>query len=179
MTTLDPLDARILLALDDEPDAPAVVLARTLGISRNTVHARLQRLAREGALEPFSRRVPPAALGFELVAFVSLQLDQAAGDAALDGLATIPEIVEMHATTGDGDVLVRVVARDTQDLYRLANAMLAIDGVVRAATSVSLAQVMPYRTRQLLERATAQPGALPAALPADLAADQGPDVPVT
>lgn len=153
MTTLDPLDARILLALDDEPDAPAVVLARTLGISRNTVHARLQRLAREGALQPFSSRVPPATLGYELVAFISLQIDQATGDAALAGLAGIPEIVEMHATTGDGDVLARVVAKDTQDLYRVANAMLAVDGVSRAATSVSLAQVLPYRTRQLLEHA--------------------------
>jgi len=55
--TLDSLDGRIILALDKDPEASALALSRTLGVARNTVHARLARLERSGALRFFSRRL--------------------------------------------------------------------------------------------------------------------------
>ena len=65
--TLDSLDGRIILALDEDPEASALALSRTLGVARNTVHARLARLERSGALRSFSRRLDPAALGLSLI----------------------------------------------------------------------------------------------------------------
>src|SRR5690606_17573783 len=65
MKSIDALDARILLALDDEPGATILRLAKVLGVSRNTVHARLQRMDRDGLLLGFSQRVPPASLGYD------------------------------------------------------------------------------------------------------------------
>lgn len=150
VTTVDRLDARILLALDDDADATTLGLARTLGIARNTVQARLARLAAGGALRSFSHRVDPAALGYHLTAFVSLSISQAEGERAVAGLQALPEVVEMHAITGEADLLVRVLARDPQDLYRVTNAMLAADGVQRASTAISLHEEMPTRLRPLL-----------------------------
>lgn len=152
VTTLDPLDARILLALDDDPEASVLQLARTLAISRNTVHARLQRLQREGAFLGFSQRVTPETLGYPVVGFVSLSVSQIQGAGAAAALARTPEVVEVHATTGDADYLVKVVARDTEDLYRITNHLLAVEGVVRSNTVISLSQVIGNRTRPLLER---------------------------
>lgn len=153
MEILDPLDARILLALDDDPDATVLSLARSLGIARNTVHARLRRMTEGGALRTFSRRVDPAAMGYRLVAFVSIAISQSAGDSAAVGLQGLPETVEIHAMTGEYDFLVKVVARDTPDLLRITNRMLSIEGVVRTNTAISLVEVMPMRLRALLEAA--------------------------
>jgi DNA-binding Lrp family transcriptional regulator len=150
MSLIDPLDARILLALDDDPDATVLSLSRTLGIARNTVQSRLRRLE-AGALRSFGQRVDPAALGYPLVAFVSLSISQSVGDAAADDLAGIPEVIEIHATTGEADMLVKVVARDTAHLYELTTAMLALPGVQRSSTSISLAEQVPTRMRPLLE----------------------------
>src|SRR5947208_1618532 len=61
MRTMDALDARILLAVDDDPDATTLALAQRLGIARNTLQARLRRLRATGAVGQFSRRVDPAA----------------------------------------------------------------------------------------------------------------------
>ena len=155
MADVDPLDARILLALDDEPDASVLQLARTLAISRNTVHARLQRMLREGALLGQSQRIAPASLGYPGVGFVSLSVSQARGEGTAAAMAEVPEVIEMHATTGDADYLVKVVARDTGHLHRITNRILAIEGVVRSNTVVSLSQVMGNRTRPLLERLAA------------------------
>jgi len=149
---LDTLDARIILALDDDPDATILALAQTLGIARNTVHARLRRLTADGALKPFSRRVDPAALGYGLVAFMSLAVSQAAPEGAREGLLALPEVIEVHYTTGDADLLAHVVAKDTSDLHRITQAILAIDGVDRTSTAISLAEIIPYRPRALLRR---------------------------
>ncbi|MGX5358401.1 Lrp/AsnC family transcriptional regulator [Kocuria sp. KH4] len=150
--TLDALDARILLALDDDPAATVLALARTLGVARNTVHARLRRLTEGGVLRSPSRRVDPRALGYDLTAFVELSIRQGAGEEALAGLRAIPEIIEIHATTGDADLLARVVARGTEDLHRITNLVVETPGVLRTSTAISLLEVMPLRVTELLRR---------------------------
>ncbi|MEO5834665.1 MAG: Lrp/AsnC family transcriptional regulator [Nakamurella sp.] len=153
MEPIDSLDARILLALDDDPETTTLALARSLGIARNTVHARLRRMTDSGALRNFSRRVDPAAMGYQLVAFISIAISQSSGGSAVVGLQSIPEVVEIHAMTGEYDFLAKVVARDTPDLLRVTNAMLAVGGVVRTNTAISLVEAMPMRLRSLLEAA--------------------------
>ncbi|MDT7664740.1 MAG: hypothetical protein QOD04_4296, partial [Pseudonocardiales bacterium] len=69
----DALDARLLLALTEEPRATTVALAERLGLSRNTVQARLAALEARGVLTTFERRIDPAALGYPLTAFVTVQ----------------------------------------------------------------------------------------------------------
>ncbi len=158
MVTMDALDARILLAVDDDPDATALALAKRLGIARNTLHARLQRLRTNGAVREFSRRVDPAALGHGLVAFVSVALSQTTGRRAIVALAAFPEVVEMHSTTGEADLLLKIVARDTEDLHRISGELLDVPGVVRTSTVISLREELPPRTRALIERAAERGG---------------------
>lgn len=152
MRSMDITDARILLALDADPDATVVALANRLNLSRNTVQARLRRLEEGGALGPYSRRLDPAALGYPLLAFMTLSVSQKEGDRAAQDMAHIPEVIEILATTGDGDVLARVVARDTDDLYRITNLVLTIPGIVRASTSIVLREIAPISLNLLLRR---------------------------
>ncbi|MFJ6077109.1 Lrp/AsnC family transcriptional regulator [Pseudarthrobacter sp. NPDC092419] len=154
--TLDSLDGRIILALDKDPEASALALSRTLGVARNTVHARLARLERSGALRTFSRRLDPAALGYELTAFLSLHISQTRAGSVEDGLAAIPEVIEVHATAGDADLIAKVVARGTSDLYRITNQILEIDGIQRTSTAISVLELMPPRFDGLLARLTEQ-----------------------
>ena len=148
---MDRLDARILLALDDDPDATALALAQRLGIARNTLHARLLRLRSSGALREQSRRLDPAHLGRPLTAFVSVEVSQEAGERAGEALCAVPEVVEAHHLTGDADLLLKVVARDPADLHRLNGVLITVPGVVRISTAVSLHEQMPLRLRPLLE----------------------------
>ncbi len=148
---LDPTDARLALALDAQPEATTVGLARRLGLARNTVQARLARLEADCLAEP-SRRLPAAALGYPLMAHVSLEISQGDIDATVAGLERIPEVLELHATTGDGDLIARVVARDADDLHRVTRQMLASEGVTRSSTAVALREYIPLRLGPLLLR---------------------------
>jgi len=124
--TLDSLDGRIILALDKDPEASALALSRTLGVARNTVHARL--------------------------AFLSLSISQTRTGSVENGLAAIPEVIEVHATTGDADLMAKVVARGTADLYRITNEILEIDGIERTSTAISILELMPPRYDGLISR---------------------------
>jgi len=163
MRSLDATDARILLALDADPDATVVALADRLSMSRNTVQARLRRMRESGSLGAYSRRVEPAALGYPLMAFMTLSLSQRQGELAAQQIVRIPEVVEILATTGDGDLLVRIVAQDTADLYRITNLVVAAAGVVRTSTSIVLHEVAPHSVVGLLRRHTAEARPTPSA----------------
>src|SRR5215469_5355871 len=149
MASIDALDARIILALDDDPDATILALSRALGAARNTVHARLRRLTEDGALKPFSQRLNLGALGYELVAFMSLSVSQT-DPGLVAGLLGIPEVISAHYTTGDADILVQVAAKNPHDLHQITRAILAIDGVTRTSTAISLDEAIPYRPHALL-----------------------------
>lgn len=157
VTPLDATDARILMALDRDPQATVVALAQELNLARNTVQARLRRMEAGGALSPNSRRVEPEALGYPLMAFITVTISQRMRVEATEALSSLPEIVELLATTGDGDMLARVVCRDTADLNRITEGLVDMPGIVRTSTSIVLKKVHPLRMEPLLER-LASPG---------------------
>lgn len=148
---LDGLDAEILLALVEEPDATTVSLAQRLSVSRNTIQARLQKLD-AGVLESFQRRITPRALGYEVTAFMNASIRQGYDKETMKKLAEIPEIIEIFATTGDADLRITVAATSPEDLYRVNHLILDIPGIVRTSTAVVLREFLGYRTKPLLER---------------------------
>ncbi|MCY1383116.1 Lrp/AsnC ligand binding domain protein [compost metagenome] len=120
------------------------------------MHARLAKLERGGALRSFSRRLDPAAFGYGLMAFLSLAISQTRAGSVENGLEAIPEVIEVHATTGDADLMAKVVAKDTADLYRITNQILEIDGIQRTSTAISVLELMPPRFDGLLNRLSQQ-----------------------
>lgn len=152
MRNVDSIDARILLALDADPRATTVALADRLGLARNTVQARLKRLEESGQLREPSRRVAPEGLGYPLLALITISISQRVGHPTQEAILRIPEVVELLVTTGDGDLLARVVARDTEDLHRITNLLLEAPGAVRSNTTIVLLEVQPFSVRSLLER---------------------------
>lgn len=153
MTSLDATDARLLLEFARTPRATGVELAHRLGLSRNTVQARLARWESEGILASFERRVHPAVLGYPLAAYVATRVDQHMLDEVVEALAEIPEVTEVYGLAGPVDLSVKVVARDTDDLYRLAGAILEIEGVERTDMALVMRELVPQRTAPLLARA--------------------------
>ena len=149
---LDATDRRILVALDEDPRVPVMVLAQKLGLARGTVQSRLERMTASGALRPNSSRVLPSALGRPVAAAVSAELDQSHLNEAIAALRDIPEVLECHAPAGDTDLVIRVVARSPDDLYRISEEIRLCPGIVRTSTSMFLREVIPYRTTGLLGR---------------------------
>jgi DNA-binding Lrp family transcriptional regulator len=157
MTILDTLDADLIALLEEEPRLGVLGVSRRLGVARGTVQARLERLRRTGVVRGFGPQVDPAAAGFLVTAFCSLEIRQGRGhDAVAKHLATIPEVLEAHTITGSGDLLIRVVARSNVDLQRVIDLVVDDDNVLRTSTVIALQTQIQYRTTPLV-RAAAVP----------------------
>jgi DNA-binding Lrp family transcriptional regulator len=151
--SVDATDARLLLALAESPRATVLALAERVGLSRNTVQARLAGLERRGVLTSFERRIDPAALGYPLTAFVTVQVTQRMLADVSSALHEVPEVLEVLGLSGPVDLLVRVAARDADDLYRIAGQLLATEGVERTTTSLVMRTLVEHRVAPLLQRA--------------------------
>jgi DNA-binding Lrp family transcriptional regulator len=155
---VDDLDARILTVFMQRPRVGVLECARQLGVARATVQARLDRMTSSGVVTGWGPLIDPAALGFAVTAFVTLEIRQGhptapAHDAVADHLADIPEVLEVHTITGAGDMLARIVARSNADLQRVIDRVVAFEGIVRTSSVIALATQIPHRVLPLLAAA--------------------------
>lgn len=150
MQKFDGTDKSIFKALDDDPRVPVLFLAQRLGLARGTVQARLERKLGDGCLREHSTRILPAALGLPLVALVTAEVEQSSLQTAVEALRDIPEVLEVHGMAAEADLLMFVVARDTDDLFRISQEITNCPGLRRSTTSLLLKKLIPYRVSQLL-----------------------------
>lgn len=156
MSKLDNLDLRLLLELVRDPRAQISDLSELLGIARNTAQSRIRRLLRHGALRSNGREVDLDALGYPLVAFVTIEVAHRELDGVILGLRTITQVLEVHEISGRGDVWCRVAATDVHTLQVALRSVLRIKGVIRTETVLALHEHIPYRTVPLLEKLVQQ-----------------------
>ncbi len=159
--SIDVLDARLLDLLSSDPQIGVLGASRALGVARGTVQARLDRLVARGVITSFAPQLDPAAMGYPVTAFCTLEIRQARGGhtPVVEHLEGIPEVLEAHTITGSADLLIRIVALDNADLQRVIDAV--VDGpVIRVSTNISLATRIAHRTGPLV-RAASGAGGLP------------------
>lgn len=150
---IDALDGRLITLLDREPRIGVLEASRRLGVARGTVQARLDRLRANGVIRGFGPQVDPAALGYPVTAFATLEIRQGMGQEVRDHLDGVPEVLELHTTTGQGDMLCRLVARSNADLQRVIDRVVGFEGIVRASTAIVMENPVPLRIIPLVEQA--------------------------
>lgn len=150
MVALDDLDLKLLDEVLARPRAGMREYARTLDVSRGTVTTRLSRMERLGVISDHAPRLSPTQLGLPVLAFLHLHLAQGKLGQVTRSLVLVDEVVEAHTIAGEGDILVRVVARDTEHLEAVIQRFLQMPGVVRTRTEIALSERVPARSRSLV-----------------------------
>ena len=147
---MDALDVTMIDLFAQEPRIGVLEASRRLGVARGTVQARLDKLTASGVVTGWGPDLSPEALGFPVMAFLTLEIRQGAGhDAVAAHLAGIPEVLEAYTITGAGDMWCRVVARTNADLQRVIDQVLTHAGIDRSTTVIALATQIPHRVRPL------------------------------
>lgn len=156
-TGIDALDARLIRAMCDTPRAGVMELARQLGVARGTIQARLDKLQQRGIIIGFDPDLELRAMGYQVLAFVSLEITQGRLDDVCDHLRDIPEVLEVHTVTGPGDLHCRVVAHTNDHLQAVINRILEAQGISRTATQIALTEQLHHRVLPLVELAIDRP----------------------
>jgi len=136
---LDETDREILRILRSDARTPFSEIARRIDMSSATVHDRVGRMEDAGVIEGYHAAVDVKEVGYDVSALVGLRVEQGREEDALSRLRSIDEIQEIHLTTGEWDVMLRVVAPTTDDLRELMFERVAnMDGFSRSQTMIIL-----------------------------------------
>jgi len=160
---LDALDISLLALLHEHPRAGALELSRLAGVARATVGARLDRMRARGIITGYAPRIDLVAAGYPVQALATLEIAQGRLDEVADLLDSLPGVLEAYATTGTGDMMVRLAAESNNDLQQLLLDIDKSDAIRRSTSVIILSVVVPPRTMPLLmQRGRRSPSRAPA-----------------
>ena len=142
MDKIDSLDKKILNILSQNARIPFKDVAAECGVSRAAIHQRVQHLIENGVITGSRFDVNPKSLGYSTCTYIGLNLERGSMyKDVVTRLEKIPEIVECHFTTGSYTMLIKLYAKDNEQLMDLLNNQLqTIPGVVSTETLNSLEQ---------------------------------------
>ena len=142
MEKIDKLDRKILGILSQNARIPFKDVAAECGVSRAAIHQRVQHLIENGVIVGSGFEVNPKSLGYTTCTYVGLNLERGSKyRKVVERINTIPEVIECHFTTGSYTMLVKLYAKDNEQLMDLLNNKLqSIPGVVSTETLICLEQ---------------------------------------
>ncbi len=137
---LDNIDKQILQLLMKNAQMPYTEIAKKLFVSSGTVHVRMKKMIQAGVVKGSQLTVDHALLGYDLTAFVGIFLIKSSHyDEVLEELLRIPEVISCHYITGNYNMFIKIVCRDTKHLRLiLHDRMQTINGIDRTETFISL-----------------------------------------
>jgi Lrp/AsnC family transcriptional regulator for asnA, asnC and gidA len=137
---IDNTDLKILEILMQDAKRPYTEVARKVNVSQGTVHVRMNKMEEAGILEKTTLRINYAKLGYDITAFIGIYLEKSAlYDKVLARLKDIPEITNIHYTTGNYSMFVKIHCKDTNHLKEvLHDKMQQVEGIERTETMISL-----------------------------------------
>ena len=142
MEKIDKLDKQIMDIISCNARIPFKDVAAECGVSRAAIHQRVQRLIEMNVIIGSGYHINPKMLGYTTCTYVGIRLEKGSMyKTVVDELKKIPEIVECHYTTGPYSMLIKLYARDNEQLMDLLNNKIqGIQGVDSTETLISLDQ---------------------------------------
>jgi Lrp/AsnC family leucine-responsive transcriptional regulator len=121
---IDEKDARILELLQKDGRMTNVDIARAVELTPSASLERVRKLEERGFIKGYAAALDPHMLELGLLAFIFMRVDEindvvGKADKTAEELAALPSVLELHHLAGEDCFLVKVRARDTDDLYRI------------------------------------------------------------
>lgn len=139
---LDGYDRKIIALLQLDGRMSFSAMGRQVHLSSPAVAERVRRLEQAGVLQGCAMRIDLRALGYAFETFVNITVDS---HEALDQwAASRPEVLALHATTGNHCAMLRLALRDPAHLEALLKSLAKIG---KTATAMVLSSQFEQRPR--------------------------------
>lgn len=149
MMQLDKTDSRILRELQRDARQTNQELAKKVGLSPAPCWRRLRRLEEEGVITQYSAILDANSVGFTLIAYSHVSLDNHHPDSVkmfADMVRERPEVLECFMMSGEYDYLLKVVARSMEDFQKFLTKHLLQNSLVRSVNTSFVLQGMKFTT---------------------------------
>ena len=137
---IDNTDLRILSLLMENAGLPYTEIGKRVFVSGGTVHVRMKKMEQMGIVKGSQLLIDPTKLGWDISAFLGIYLDKSSlYEEVAQDLEKIPEVVNIHYTTGIYSIFAKIACRDTGHLREvLHDKIQKVKGIQRTETFISL-----------------------------------------
>lgn len=136
---MDDIDRKILKILSENANATATEIMTQVNLSIPAVNKRISKLRQSGIIRKFTVLVDPDKVNKPIQAFILVVLQQPSGaEKLMQYIKSDPDILECYAVTGEYDYIIKVCARDVQQLEEKLNLLKRQKGVAKSYTMLSL-----------------------------------------
>ena len=135
---LDPIDCRIVAALQADGRVSNVDLADKVGLSPSPCLRRVKRLEREGYIEAYRAALRRDRMGLSFSVFVGVKIEGHANERALvfeRAVISMTEVLACHLISGEVDYLLEVVVPDLESYQQFLVGKLLNLSMVREVRS--------------------------------------------
>ncbi len=145
MENFDKYDRIILQTLQENGRASNVELSEQANLSPPQCYRRVKRLETDGIIRGYAAQVSPAAIGLDVIAFVSITIEREQSKKVRElekAIRQFPEILECYTISGDFDYLLKVAAADLKSFSNfLTDRLMQVPGVAGVRSMVCLEEV--------------------------------------
>ncbi len=144
LDSLDTLDRKILLAMQQDSSQSLADLAKKVQSSKTPVWNRLRKLRNLGVIKKEVAVLEPEALGLKACFFILIRTAQHEQDwqtRFLTALERRPEIQEAHRLAGDVDYLLKVRVKDPADFDRFYQELVADISIFNVTSLLSMQEI--------------------------------------
>lgn len=138
----DALDAKILDILQRDARISSTDLAQQVNLSQSPCWRRVKRLEKEGLIDGYHASLNRRALGYGLMAFVLVEIDEQIETGSTDfikAVQSMEEVLMFHGIAGPQDFMLIVVAQDLDHYAHVLQRKLhRLRGVRRVNSYLSL-----------------------------------------
>lgn len=143
--SIDRYDLALLAALQHDGQATNAALGERAALSASQISRRIQRLEQARVITGYAALLDAAALGLGVTAYAQVLLERHDHTRPAEferQVATMPEVLECCAITGEADYFLRIVAPDLATFSDLMmKRLLTLPGVAQVKTSIALSKV--------------------------------------
>ncbi|MFX1503296.1 MAG: winged helix-turn-helix transcriptional regulator [Promethearchaeota archaeon] len=129
-TIFDEKDKEILNFLQNNYKISYKDLSKKVKLAASTIHNRVQNMIKEGIIKKFDTFVDPFKVGYNSIAILGFSVDPLKSDNIARKLSKYNEIQLVASSTGDHNLLVKIIAKNEKDLWKFINEEIkTLDGI--------------------------------------------------
>ncbi|MEP6923434.1 MAG: Lrp/AsnC family transcriptional regulator [Pyrinomonadaceae bacterium] len=134
---INEIDIKILNIIQQDARISNVEIARQVGLAPSAVLERVRKLEERGVIRGYAAEIDATQVGFGLTAFVFVRTSFCGNIGSV--LAKIPEVLEVHDIAGEDCYLLKVRAKNTDELGKFFREKLKnLPEIVSTRTTIVL-----------------------------------------
>ena len=140
---IDNIDLKILSVLSKNAKMPYTEVAKKVFVSGGTVHVRMRKLEKMGVVRGTKLDIDYDKLGYNISSYMGIYLEKSfLYKETVKSLKKIPEIVEIHAITGQYTIFIKIICKDTSHFRNFLDTVHKVKGITRTETFMSFEETI-------------------------------------